>query len=489
MKKSIMARLFVYTTGIVCSVLVLFLVLNSVYYEKYYTGIKKQQLKTGIQDVEKIMESGSVQADIYEQILGIEEENGIKFQIMTTDYEIVYPASFGRGATMGQGRMAGVSREIVRAIEGRDELFGIYEHAMLGAQFLTYARRMDTGFVIIAQSSMGVIQENVYANQQFSIYVSVLALFIGLIGSYFMARSIASPIRRIGEIAKSVENLDFKARYEEERRDEIGRLGESINSMSSSLEDVIGSLNSANEQLRIEIEKEKKIDKMRKDFISAVSHELKTPVALIQGYSEGLMDNIADEDRKNFYCEVIRDEAGRMGGLVNELLELSRLESGKADMKMSEFDMKELAEEISKKHALVAGEKNVEIEVNTTGEHFGVFADKGKIQRALLNYIQNAIKNVTENGRIEILVEGKGESVRVGVYNFGSSIPEDETDMIWNSFYKLDKARSRSAGGSGLGLSIVREISSLHSGSCGVVNRDLGVEFWIEIPRGVKNGG
>ena len=485
MKKSIMARLFVYTTGIVCSILVLFLILNSVYFERYYTGIKKGQLQAGISNVEGIMGEGYVQTETHARISGIEEEMGIKFHIMTTDYETVYPASFGRGAMMGQGRMAGVSREIVSAIEERDEIFGIYEHPMLGAQFLTYARRLENGYVMIAQSPMGAIQENVYANQQFSIYVSSLALLIGLTGSYFMARSIAGPIRKIGEVANSVEKLDFKARYGGERRDEIGKLGKSINSMSSRLEAVIGSLNSANEQLKLEIEKEKNIDKMRKDFISAVSHELKTPVALIQGYSEGLMDNVVDEDRKSFYCEVIQDEAERMGSLVDELLELSRLESGKAEVKMSEFDMSGLAVEIAKKHSLMAGEKDVDIKTDIKGEDFVVVADRGKMERALLNYIQNAIKNVQEAGEIEVIVEEKGGTVRVGVYNSGSSIPEEERELIWNSFYKLDKARSRSEGGSGLGLSIVREIINIHSGSCGVLNRDEGVEFWLEIPKNI----
>ncbi|KDR96241.1 Signal transduction histidine kinase [Peptoclostridium litorale DSM 5388] len=486
MKKSIMARLFVYTTGIVCSILVLFLILNSVYFERYYTGIKKGQLQSGIINIEEIIGEGYAQTEIHARISEIEEEKGIKFHILTVDYETVYPESFGRGAMMGQGGMAGVSREIVSAMEEKGELFGIYEHPMLGAQFLTYARRLENGYVVIAQSSMGAIRENVYANQRFSIYVSSVALLIGLAVSYFMARSIADPIRKIGEVANSVENLDFKARYEGERRDEIGRLGKSINSMSSRLEAVIGSLNSANEQLKLEIEKEKKIDKMRKDFISAVSHELKTPVALIQGYSEGLMDNVADDERKNFYCEVIQDESGRMGSLVNELLELSRLESGKAEMKMSEFDMVEIAVEISKKHSLMAGGKNVEIKTDIKGEDFVVFADRGKIERAILNYIQNAIKNVREGGEIEAAVEEKEEAVRFGVYNSGSSIPEDEIDMIWSSFYKLDKARSRSKGGSGLGLSIVREIINIHSGSYGVFNRDEGVEFWFEIPKNIK---
>jgi len=181
---------------------------------------------------------------------------------------------------------------------------------------------------------------------------------------------------------------------------------------------------------------------------------------------------------------VIEDEARRMGALVSELLELSRLESGSMKLELSEFHMEELVNAVVAKYSLAAEERSIALDIQKTGEEANVWADRDKIQRALVNYLDNAFKNVDTGGKVSVRLIQSGAAVRVEVENTGSNIPENELDMIWNQFYKLDKSRSRSLGGSGLGLSIVKEIASLHNGNCGAYNTESGVVFWLEIPSG-----
>ncbi|AHM57389.1 sensor histidine kinase ResE [Peptoclostridium acidaminophilum DSM 3953] len=480
MKKSIRVRLFLYTIGLVMSILALLFIMNSFYFEKYYIGLKKSQLSGTATEIESMLESNYSSDEIYSRFEEIEGETGIKIALFSPEMDNLY-SSFTRGRMSGSPWNI-VNTQIIEMLQDKDVIFGEYEHPMTGTAFLTYAKKLEGGNVALLQIPMAAVQESISANQTFHIYAAILTLLIGLVGALLFSKGFVRPILDIAEIAKRVEKLDFSKKYEGGRQDEIGHLGKSINSMSGRLEGVISSLNIANEQLKTEIEKEKRIDIMRKDFIAAVSHELKTPVALIQGYSEGLRDNIADESRKTFYCDVIEDEARRMGALVNELLELSRLESGSMKLQLLDFSMKELVNAVAAKYSLAAEERGIALDIQKTGAETSVYADREKIERAIVNYLDNAFKNVDTGGEISVRLIQSEASVRLEVENSGSRIPEKELELIWHQFYKLDKSRSRSLGGSGLGLSIVKEIVSLHNGNCGAYNTENGVVFWLEIP-------
>lgn len=480
MKKSIRARLFFYTIGLVMFILALLFIMNSFYFEKYYLGLKKNQLSSTANEIEEMLQGGYSSDEIYARFEEIESETGIKIALFSGDMDNIY-SSFARGR-MGGSPWNLINRQIIEILQDKDVTFGEYEHPMTGTIFLTYAKKLEGGYIALLQIPMAAVEESISANHTFHIYAAAITLLIGLIGVFIFSRGFVRPILDIADIARRVEKLDFSKKYEGGRQDEIGLLGESINSMSDRLEGVIESLNTANEQLKVEIEKEKRIDIMRKDFIAAVSHELKTPVALIQGYSEGLRDNIANEDKKTFYCDVIEDEARRMGALVNELLELSRLESGSMKLELAEFSIEELVYTVAAKYSLAAEERSIALDIQKIGEAVNVCADRDKIQRALVNYLDNAFKNVDTGGKVSVRLIQSGAAVRIEVENTGSNIPEKELDMIWNQFYKLDKSRSRSLGGSGLGLSIVKEIASLHNGTCGAYNTESGVVFWLEIP-------
>ena len=278
-------------------------------------------------------------------------------------------------------------------------------------------------------------------------------------------------------------NLDFSHKYRiTDADDEINNLGKSINLMSDKLESTIKQLRRTNIELERDIEEKSKIDEMRKSFISDVSHELKTPIALIQGYSEGLLENVnTDDESRKFYAEVILDETNKMDRLVKQLLELMKLEYGKREFSDKEFNIVELEKEVIRKSKVMLEEKQVEVELKSP-EEINVIADDFYIEQVITNYLTNAIKHVEEvNGEKSIVIENvvnvEKNKVKIKVFNTGVNIKEEDLTRIWNRFYKVDESRNRADGGTGIGLSFVKAIMSNYKNDYGVINKDNGVEF------------
>ena len=280
-------------------------------------------------------------------------------------------------------------------------------------------------------------------------------------------------------------NLDFSKKYDVITQDEIGTLGMSINKLSNNLEKTIQDLKEANIDLEKDVEEKSKLSEMRNQFISDVSHELKTPIALIQGYAEGLNDGIVtDEESKKYYVEVILDEANKMSNLTKDLLDLSRLEYGKEELVYQDFSINDLVKNTLKKNEVLFKEKNITSEYISDGTYL-VKADSNRIEQVLTNYISNAIKNVSNENIIRCKIEDlKDENkVRVIVFNSGNKIKDEDMPRLWTRFYKVDSSRNRDAGGTGIGLSLVKAIMTQHHQKYGANNLDNGVEFWFELDK------
>ena len=266
--------------------------------------------------------------------------------------------------------------------------------------------------------------------------------------------------------------------------DEIAVLGNSINSLSEKLEHTISELKSANIELQNDLERKTQIDEVRKEFLSNVTHELKTPIALIQGYAEGLKDNVnEDSESREFYCDVIIDEAMKMNKMVQKLLSLNQLEVGTVQPEIERFDLVPLVKSVLASVEILLQQKQVQLELRAADSVY-VWADEYMIEEVFTNFISNALNHVS--GRMSIAVEVMriGDKVRLSVFNSGDKIPEEALDQVWVKFYKVDKARTREYGGNGIGLSIVKAIMDRHRRSYGVQNHDDGVEFWIELDGG-----
>lgn len=351
----------------------------------------------------------------------------------------------------------------------------------LGSSYLYLSAVLDNGDYLLLRSSYDSMEASAAIAIRFIWYISIVMLIIGIFLMFMVTQRVTQPIEKLSQIAKKIAMLNFDTKYEVTTTDEIGELGSSINYLSENLERTLGELKSANQQLRKDLEIRNKNDEMRKEFLSNVSHELKTPIALIQGYAEGLMENINDdEESRQFYCEVIVDEANKMNNIVKKLLDLNQLEFGNTTVNMEHFDVIDVIKNHLSSADILFKQKNVSLRVNMP-ECVYVWADVYMVEEVFNNYLSNALNHVSGPGIIGINVCQQEKIVRISVYNSGKNIPESDIAMIWDKFYKVDKARTREYGGSGVGLSIVKASMELLGQKYGVSNVEGGVIFYFEL--------
>ena len=356
-----------------------------------------------------------------------------------------------------------------------------YYDNFLSSDFLMLIGYLNDGSNIFLRSPIESVRESINISNSFLLITTIILLFISSVLAFFISRKFTKPIYELNAITKKMSNLDFSKKYVVKSDDEIGMLGNSINLLSENLESKIQELKEANMELEKDIEETSKITEMRSQFISDVSHELKTPISLIQGYAEGLADNvITNEESRKYYIDVILDEANKMSELTKGLLDLSNLEYGKYDLQIQEFDITNLISSIVKKNELILKEKNINLQFDDSS-HYNVLGDVFRIDQVITNYLNNAIKNVDGEKIIKIFLEEKDNLIRINVSNTGKNIAVEDLPRIWVRFYKVDNSRNRSVGGSGIGLSLVRAIMNQHKNDYGVDNTEDGVNFWFEL--------
>ena len=340
---------------------------------------------------------------------------------------------------------------------------------------------LDNGNLIFIRSPLESIRESAAISNSFMLKIGLIIALIAAAVVWFVSKTITDPLLELTRISDRMAHMDFDARYESGGMNEIAELGEHMNEMSMQLEKSVSELKSANYELQRDIEKKEKVEAMRSEFISNVSHELKTPIALISGYAEGLRDGIAeDEESRNEYLGIIIDESQRMGKLVGNLLELNHIESGADPIKVTRFDLTSLIENTIASSDILIKQNGIEAELKDK-EPCLVWSDESMTETVFSNYLSNAIRYCGGEKRIEVSVREEGDLIRVEVFNTGDPIPEDSIDRIWDKFYKVDKARTREAGGSGVGLSIVKALMDTLNKPYGVINYDNGVGFWFEL--------
>ena len=350
--------------------------------------------------------------------------------------------------------------------------------------FILLSATLDNGYQLYIRVAIASIQESAQIANKFLMIIGFFTIIISGMIVLVISRKFTSPIEELSKITSKIAELDFSYKYDvTESEDEINNLGRNINTMSETLEKTIRRLRSSNIELEKVIEEKSKTDEMRKQFISDVSHELKTPIALIQGYAEGLVENVTeDEESRKFYAEVILDEANKMDVLVKRLLELMKLEYGKMTFNLTKFNISEVISEVIRKNTKILEEEKIKIEFENKMSN--VIGDEFYIEQVINNYFTNALKNVSNvEGRKEIIItyQEKGEKLRIKVFNTGENIAEENLNRIWNRFYKVDTSRNREKGGPGIGLSMVRAIMQNTKNKYGVENKIDGVEFYFEM--------
>lgn len=293
---------------------------------------------------------------------------------------------------------------------------------------------LDNGNIFLIRSPMEGIRESVRIANRFFTYIFLVVLFIGILLLVIQWRRV------------SINELKLK-----------------------------------NEQLKHDIEQKERIENMRSEFLSNISHELKTPIALIQGYAEGLTESVNDdEESKNYYCEVIMDEASKMNNIVKKLMDIDQLEFGDANITNEVFDIVEMIKGYLQASSILISQKHVNVKFNVD-EKIYVCTDADYAREVFDNYFTNALNHVEDRMDICIDVEENDTCVTISIFNSGNPIPEESISKLWDKFYKVDKARTREYGGSGVGLSIVKAIQESIGQQYGVENYSDGVKFYYTL--------
>lgn len=517
-KRSIAVELSAVFIGLLLIVMVAMLFVNNLYLTRFYEVRIVYTLKKAYHKVdEHVSGEDGVDTEYFEnEFRSLERSGNIALVISDPEFDQVIEVLREEDEVMAARLNAysmGLDQDDVTIIE-QEENYVIQKKPdeKFQMEFLEmWGTLPSSGYHFMMRIPMDSIRQNAKISNEFILYTMMLTCLAGVFMIGWLSRRIARPVRELSELSERMANLDFDAKYTSGGRNEIGQLGENFNQMSETLEKTIAELKTANNELQKNLDEKTKIDDMRREFLSNVSHELKTPLALIQGYAEGLQDSVADDpESRDYYCEVIVDEAAKMNVLVQKLLTLNQLEFGEDEVEMVRFDIAELIRGKVNSSRILADQKCAALEYEGP-QVLEVWGDEFKVEEVLTNYLSNAINHVDDcdsghcgshkpsapasveasargggaNAQRRIIVRAavdeKSRKARISVFNTGSHIPEEDLDQVWEKFFKVDKARTREYGGSGVGLSIVRAIMESFHQQFGVRNVDDGVEFWFEL--------
>lgn len=486
--KSVRFKLFV-TMCVVIAVIVLCLVaINSVVLRSFYLYSKIDSLKSVYAKINNYYNSNSTSNSLEEELRRIAFNNNYDIFIRTESNMIVFSTDKDLYSAIDILAAANQSNNEIVLDDGKIEIKKVND-TVNNISYILLSGQLDNGYELYISIPAVPIDESVEISNQTLILIGIIILLISAFIVSYISKKFTAPIVQLNNITNKMARLDFSQKYRTlDTNDEINELGNNINLMSDKLESTIKQLRENNSELEKDIEEKSKIDDMRKQFISDVSHELKTPIALIQGYAEGLIENVnTDDESRKFYAEVILDESNKMDALVKQLLELMKLEYGKREFRNEKFNIVELINEVIRKCKVMLDDRKIDIKFEHEPE-VQVFADSFYIEQVVTNYFTNAIKHAKEvNGirQIEVKITNNEETgkVRVSVFNTGDNISENAISKIWGRFYKEDTSRNREDGGTGIGLALVKAIMTNYKNDYGVVNKENGVEFYFELDK------
>ena len=496
--KSVRTKLFLTISITIAIAITMLILINSAVLEKIYVYNKTKSLKELCNNVNSYYVNQFPDNEIEHnlKVLSINHNLDIFIKIEKNDYVYVTDGKYSKTATEVDffSDINSNSENINNLYIDKSYEIKTLKEKSTSVTYIVVSYNMDNGYKLFMRTPITGLKESARISNNLLLIIGVAAILISGVVSSFVSRRFTKPIVELNEIAKNMSNLNFSKKYivNDENDDEINALGKSINIMSDKLENTINKLETNNSELEKDIERKSKIDEMRKQFISDVSHELKTPITLIQGYAEGLVENVnTDDESRKFYAEVILDEANKMDILVKQLLELMKLEYGKREFNNHNFDIVSLVKEEIRKTKVMIEENNIQVEFELNDE-IVVYADSFYIEQVITNYLTNAIKYSKEiNNERKIVINinknKKSKKIRVSVFNTGEHINESELQRIWGRFYKIDSSRNRKNGGTGIGLALVKAVMNNYKNEYGAINKENGVEFFFELDEGKIN--
>ena len=506
MKKHYLRKKFsMIFAGVFFALIVIMLIGDNFFLERFYEYRKEHVLQNAYLEIDRYLQEGGGFPSVFPEeksgsgtdtavtryISNLTEKENISVIIMDNTSSRSYTSSanpnallqrlssyiLGKSGDKRKSLYEGENYTIVKT-EGRGDEGGYME---------SWGYFSDNSTSFIMSMPLSSLSEAVSVFNSFLLFLGFITMVLGIIIVYIASYEVTKPIQQLAQLSLKMSKLDFSARFEGDSSDEIATLGNSMNVLSERLEETICDLKKANNELLSDIENKTLIDKRRQEFVANVSHELKTPIALIIGYAEGLSEGLCeDSESRTYYSNVILDEAKRMNHMVKDLMNLSAIEQGKDLPDFALLDFPKLLQGVISSMDILLKQEEIQLEVEIPKE-LHLYGDEFKIEEVLMNYLQNAIHHVTEPKQISIYTENRGKNlVEVHVRNTGNPIPKEDLSHVFEKFYKVDKAHTRAYGGSGLGLSIVKAIMDSHHQECGVKNTLTGVDFWFTLEKREK---
>jgi len=437
--RSIRIKLWAGMMTLVIIVLILLWLFQIVFLENFYTRMKVNDIKEKTIAVTELLNADKTE-DFRDQMDILAYENSMSIELLDMNGNIVYETNSSGTVGKMHGMMNSLRSQIYeKALTGQESATTM-THPRFGNEFMliglpVYINQELTGGLLLS-FPLAPVEDTAAILQRQLFYISLILLAAASLLSFLLARTFTRPIVDIEKAAAQMAEGDFSARIDVKQQDEIGQLAKTINYLGQQLS---------------------QIDQMRKDLIANVSHELRTPLSLIRGYAETLRDVTGnDEDKRQKQLGVIIEEAERLSRMVDDILNLSRLQSGHFELNKSIFSVRNLAGNVAKRYDLLSKQREVSIIMEMSDEQL-VEADAARIEQVLYNLINNAFNNTDAGGTITIRDIDNGDRVRIEVADSGNGIPEEEINRIWDRYYKADKSIGKTVG-SGLGLAIVKAI-------------------------------
>jgi len=449
------------------------LLLNILFLEKYYVYKSKTYFEDMRDNVFMEYSINRSEIETYLEDIGKRQEMNLE---ISDEKGVIEFSSIAKGQ-----RGESLPKEVNQAFQqNKDQLSTKYVYMIVtndknevDKKKLLYMERLSPSQYLVMSKPVSWITESVQITNQFSSITGAIIVLVGGLLTYFISSRATKPILEMSYVAKEISQLNFSTQVSVNRSDELGELGQSINTISEKLSESI-------DGLKLDIER-------RKQLVRDISHELKTPIGVIKGYSEGIQYGVADTpEMVEKYVLTIVDECNRMDNMVKELIELSRYEYVERDAEKKVVSVASLLETIQERFDPLFKEHNISAELNAEPSAT-IYADYALLMRAVSNFITNAIKHVDDKRILKIDVINSNLSSTISVYNSGSRIPDAEKNKVWDVFYKVDATRVKDQkSGSGIGLSIVKQIAVLHGGSVSIENEEEGVCFKILIPKKIS---
>ncbi len=484
MRRSVKRQMITVFLGLLVSLIAVLFIINVRFLEPYYIGNKKTQFIEMYHMLNQAVEKGSLDnTDKSGELIFLAEKSNISFLVQDSSgvfYTNVHDQEQLKNQLLGY--RLNQAQKTGKVLESTDH-YQITQSWSPWNQtdYVEMWGSLDDGSQFLLRSPLEGIKESAKISNRFLLSIGSVLILVGIISVWFFSKRLTDPILELALLSDRMADLDFEAKYTSGGCDEIGELGANFNRMSEKLESTICELKCANNRLKEDIEQKEKLEKMRNEFLGNVSHELKTPIALIQGYAEGLKEGVNDDPRdREFYCDVIMDEAAKMNQMVRNLLTLNQLEFGDEDIVFERFDLTELIRGILQSMEILAEQEGIRV-IFRQEQKIYVWADEFKVEQVVRNYVSNAFHHVDKEKVVEVRIRTEENKARVTVFNTGAPIAEEDVGHIWEKFYKADKAHTREYGGNGIGLSIVKAIMESFHQKYGVNNYDNGVEFWFEL--------